>query len=95
MQSWLRRIAVAPIRAYQKIISPLLPPACRYHPSCSHYAAQAILRHGLAKGLFLGAARIGRCSPFFSGGADPVPHVRRWPLLWAWVRRDYRRFRDR
>jgi putative membrane protein insertion efficiency factor len=86
------RLAVAPIRLYQRFISPLLGPRCRYYPSCSHYTKDALLRHGLAKGVMLGLARILRCNPLFAGGFDHVPHVRRWGLLLARIRRDYRRF---
>jgi putative membrane protein insertion efficiency factor len=60
------------IRAYQKFVSPLLPPSCRYHPSCSEYAVQAILKYGVLKGSFMGAWRIMRCNPFSKGGFDPV-----------------------
>ena len=61
------------IRAYQLAISPGLPPACRFEPSCSHYALAAVERHGVLRGLWLAARRVGRCHPFHSGGFDPVP----------------------
>lgn len=61
------------VRAYQKLVSPLLRSNCRYHPSCSHYAYEAIEIHGAAKGTWFGAKRIGRCHPFHEGGFDPVP----------------------
>lgn len=61
------------IQGYQKIISPVLPPACRFHPTCSEYAAQAIARHGAAKGSWLAAKRLARCHPLCDGGLDPVP----------------------
>ena len=92
MRHIVRSVLAFPIIVYQKLVSPLLPSACRYYPSCSHYAHQAILRHGLAKGVFLGSARILRCSPLFAGGNDQVPHARRWRQLWAWNLRMYRRF---
>ena len=75
--SWLaalpRRLLVAFLRAYQMLISPLLGPACRYEPSCSHYAAEAIERHGAARGAFLAARRVIRCHPLGDSGYDPVP----------------------
>jgi putative membrane protein insertion efficiency factor len=61
------------IRAYQLAVSPILGPSCRFHPSCSQYAYQAILRHGPFSGLFLALKRILRCHPFHPGGIDPVP----------------------
>ena len=66
-------IGILPIRAYQWFISPLLPPSCRYEPTCSAYAAQAIQRHGLARGLWLAALRLLRCPPWGGSGYDPVP----------------------
>ena len=61
------------ISFYQRFISPLLPPACRFLPTCSHYAAEAITRHGLGRGGFLAIRRLLRCHPWGSGGYDPVP----------------------
>ena len=61
------------IRVYQFTLSPILGPACRFYPSCSDYAHQAIVRHGPAKGFFLAIKRILRCHPFNPGGVDPVP----------------------
>ena len=69
----LRRLAVLPIRAWQWTVGPALGPACRFEPSCSHYTAEAIERHGVLRGVGLGARRIGRCHPFHPGGYDPVP----------------------
>jgi putative membrane protein insertion efficiency factor len=74
----LRRLFVLPIRAYQRVISPLTPPSCRFEPSCSEYGAQAILAHGVFKGILLGSWRILRCQPFSEGGLDPVPPPGRW-----------------
>ncbi|MBM6614293.1 membrane protein insertion efficiency factor YidD [Desemzia sp. RIT804] len=69
----MRRIILTSIKGYQKGVSPLLPPSCRYYPSCSHYAAEAIEKHGAGKGTLMGVARILRCHPFVKGGYDPVP----------------------
>ena len=67
------RILIAPIRLYQRFLSPLLPPSCRFTPSCSHYAAEALARHGPVKGGWLALRRIGRCHPWGGAGYDPVP----------------------
>jgi uncharacterized protein len=93
MRQYIRKLYTLPIRFYKLIISPALPGACRYHPSCSTYAIQALERHGLLKGLALAFARIFRCSPAFSGGYDPVPRFKDWKHILAWIARDYRRFR--
>jgi putative membrane protein insertion efficiency factor len=61
------------VRVYQWIVRPLLPPACRFHPSCSEYAEQALARHGALRGSWLAARRVCRCGPWHSGGYDPVP----------------------
>jgi putative membrane protein insertion efficiency factor len=61
------------IRIYQVCLSPMLGPSCRFYPSCSEYAYQAILRHGPVTGVFLAVRRILRCHPFNPGGLDPVP----------------------
>ena len=60
------------IRAYRLLISPLLPPSCRFTPTCSEYAMQAIQKYGALRGLYLGVRRILRCHPFHAGGYDPV-----------------------
>jgi len=70
--TFARRIAVAPIVVYRRVISPLLPPRCKYHPSCSEYAIQAIEEFGILRGLVLAAWRLLRCNPFSHGGFDPV-----------------------
>ena len=69
----LSRILIAPIRLWQVTISAVLPPTCRYSPSCSAYAIEALQRHGAVKGLWLGTRRIARCHPWGSSGYDPVP----------------------
>ncbi len=69
----MTRLIVWMIRGYQHLISPLLPPACRFEPSCSRYTAQALDVHGLVWGGWLGAWRILRCNPLSAGGNDPVP----------------------
>ncbi len=61
------------LKLYKKIISPFLPKACRYYPTCSEYAAQALRKYGLLKGIFLAVKRILKCNPLFEGGYDPVP----------------------
>ena len=61
------------VRAYRWFISPLLPPACRFHPSCSQYAEEALARHGALRGGWLAARRVCRCGPWHAGGYDPVP----------------------
>jgi putative membrane protein insertion efficiency factor len=69
----MRAAALLLLRAYKRLISPLLPPACRFYPTCSEYAAQAIAKHGLARGGILAAKRLAKCHPLHPGGFDPVP----------------------
>jgi len=69
----LRAMAVWMVRAYQLAISPLLPPRCRYMPTCSEYAVMAIEKHGALRGLYYAIRRVIRCHPFKAGGYDPVP----------------------
>ncbi len=76
----IRSMFLGLIRAYQILISPLFPQACRFTPSCSHYACDAIRMHGIFMGIYLGFRRILRCHPFNPGGYDPVPrpeHMRK------------------
>ena len=67
------RVLILPIRFYQRFISPLTPPACRYTPTCSQYAVEAIRRHGPLRGMWLAIKRISRCHPWGGSGYDPVP----------------------
>jgi len=71
--SIIARLAVLMVRGYQVTVSPLLPSACRYQPTCSAYMIEAVERHGALRGVWLGARRILRCHPFARGGYDPVP----------------------
>lgn len=68
------KLTVLALKGYKRFVSPLLPPSCRFYPSCSDYAAEAIRRHGLLRGGLLAAGRLVRCHPFCRGGFDPVPH---------------------
>ncbi len=70
---WLLAFALAAIRLYQQEISPQRRPCCRFSPTCSHYAAQALQQHGLRRGLWLAGRRLLRCRPGAAGGSDPVP----------------------
>jgi len=69
----MKYVLVFLITLYQKLLSPWLPPSCRYTPTCSQYAREALLKHGLFRGLLLAARRLSRCHPFHAGGYDPVP----------------------
>ena len=68
-----RSLLASGLRAYKRLVSPFLPPACRFHPTCSEYAAQAIEAHGALKGSALAGGRLLRCNPWSAGGFDPVP----------------------
>src|SRR5699024_12005682 len=68
----MKKIFISLIRFYQKYISPQTPPSCRYHPTCSTYALEAVEKHGALKGGIMGTARIIRCNPFVVGGVDEV-----------------------
>lgn len=69
----IRAILLGLLAGYRRLVSPLLPPACRFYPTCSAYAAEALRRHGAMKGSFLTVKRLARCHPFCEGGVDPVP----------------------
>ena len=76
----MSKVSIKPARAlagvfaaYKRFVSPLLPPACRFTPTCSEYARDAVTRHGVRRGLALAARRLARCHPFNAGGLDPVP----------------------
>jgi hypothetical protein len=73
MAEIVTRLLLLLIRGYQILISPLLGPNCRFTPSCSHYAMEAIQSHGLIRGSWLSLCRLGRCQPLHPGGYDPVP----------------------
>lgn len=71
----MRRLLIYPIRFYRYALSPMLAPSCRFHPSCSEYADEAITRHGALRGSWLAARRMACCHPWHSGGYDPVPET--------------------
>ena len=68
----VRKVFIGLIQIYRRFLSPMLPPTCRYEPSCSLYTVQAIEKYGVLKGLFMGILRVLRCHPFARGGFDPV-----------------------
>lgn len=68
----MRAVLIAPVRLYQRLISPVMPARCKYHPTCSEYAVQAIRTYGVLRGLVLAAWRLLRCNPWSHGGLDPV-----------------------
>ena len=72
----MKELAIKKIRFYQRKISPLFPPRCRYYPTCSQYAVTAIERFGIIRGGLLAVWRLLRCNPLFPGGLDPVPEKR-------------------
>jgi len=69
----IRRVVVSLIHGYKRLVSPFLGQNCRFHPSCANYCAEAVEKHGVLKGLFLGIKRIFKCQPWHGGGYDPVP----------------------
>lgn len=70
---WTAWLAIVLLRTYQLALSPLLGPCCRFEPSCSQFAIEAVQRHGVVRGIWLSVRRIGRCHPFGGMGYDPVP----------------------
>jgi hypothetical protein len=69
----IRLVLLLVLRVYRRLVSPMLPPSCRFYPSCSAYAETAVVRHGALRGSWLTARRLVRCHPFHPGGIDPVP----------------------
>ena len=72
----MRRLFVLPIRLYQRVVSPFIPARCKYHPSCSNYAVDAIRTYGIGRGVVLAGWRVLRCNPWSLGGFDPVENQR-------------------
>ena len=68
----MQRVLIFALKSYKLFVSPLLPSACRFYPTCSEYMMEAIARHGTLRGVWLGIRRVGRCHPFHQGGHDPV-----------------------
>ncbi len=68
----MRALTLAILRIYKRAISPLLPSACRFYPTCSEYMTQAVEKYGAAKGVWMGVKRLSKCHPFHEGGLDPV-----------------------
>jgi putative membrane protein insertion efficiency factor len=68
----MQRILIAVLKGYKFLLSPMLPSACRFYPSCSEYMMEAVAKHGAARGVWMGLKRLGRCHPFHEGGYDPV-----------------------
>jgi len=76
MKRWPAEFLVLLVRGYQLLISPMLGPHCRFQPTCSQYAVEALRTHGALKGAWLALRRLGRCHPLHTGGYDPVPPSR-------------------
>jgi putative membrane protein insertion efficiency factor len=75
----VKRLALLPVHAYRRLISPLLPRRCKYEPTCSRYAIEAVQEHGVLRGTVLAAWRLVRCNPWSHGGYDPVSAQRLFP----------------
>ncbi|MBI1364104.1 MAG: membrane protein insertion efficiency factor YidD [Proteobacteria bacterium] len=73
MLALLRQVALLPVRFYQYALSPLWGPKCRFYPTCSHYAVEAVTKFGILRGGWLTLIRVAKCGPFHPGGYDPVP----------------------
>ena len=71
----MQTILIAALKGYKLLISPLLPSACRYRPTCSEYMMDAVEQHGVLRGVWIGLKRLARCHPFHDGGYDPVPRL--------------------
>jgi len=69
----MQHIVMRALRVYQIVLSPLLPSACRFYPTCSEYMRQAVAEYGVRRGIWMGLRRLGRCHPLHNGGYDPVP----------------------
>jgi len=69
----MKRLLLLTVRGYQRFISPMSPPSCRFTPSCSQYSYEAISKYGIIKGVWLSIKRVGRCHPWNPGGYDPIP----------------------
>jgi putative membrane protein insertion efficiency factor len=68
----MQTVVIVLLKGYKRFLSPLLPSACRYYPTCSEYMAEAVTKHGVVRGVWMGLRRLGRCHPFHEGGYDPV-----------------------
>ncbi len=80
----MRRVLLLPIRFYRRYLSPLKPACCRFAPTCSGYAIEAVEKRGVVVGLALIVWRVARCHPLCEGGFDPVPEGRGWGWGWSW-----------